>query len=253
MKMIITIFSLLVISYSAVADLTANTQFSLDTFSSNDPASKVVIEAIKEVQSNNAVTHLIAESRQDIEDKNITPAVNTKDMNDIDLVFLRVYTRSGFKILNSTLREMRPHFDRNKNSIDISNLTDDEKTKLEKIDAWTNATTSALSRIQGHPCRATRVTTVPDDVFLEIERTKMYKDFGFVSSAEGTLDKVGSKYKTFLGSHKFIINSNNCKNISWISRWPQENEVLFPPGTSFRVINIEKETWPITIFLEHVN
>ncbi len=73
-------------------------------------------------------------------------------------------------------------------------------------------------------------------------------------SYTSTSKKKGFKWK---GNVKMFIKSKTGKFVGFISAFPNEEEVLFGPGTKFKVLKKEKENDPYTkvewhIFLEEV-
>ena len=78
---------------------------------------------------------------------------------------------------------------------------------------------------------------------------RIYRDRGFMSCSQ---DKVRADKFSCLGvplsrttqrSIMLVIESKSGKDISRVSQYPEEREVLFPPMTGFEVISVEADSW----------
>lgn len=88
---------------------------------------------------------------------------------------------------------------------------------------------------------------------------RIYRDMGFMSTSKN--HTVSQKFNT-LGvplsrtdnrSITLVIESKTGKDISRISQYPEEQEVLFLPLTGFEVVSIEKDGWEeYTIVLKEI-
>ncbi|TWW12249.1 hypothetical protein E3A20_02480 [Planctomyces bekefii] len=100
----------------------------------------------------------------------------------------------------------------------------------EAIDGTARVLASALNKIQGQVCGATRgVASLPAS-YLQLAKGEIFKDSGFVAFGMG-----GAPPAPYDELPIYItVHSAECKNIAGFSKFNEE-EVLFPPGTDFLV------------------
>jgi hypothetical protein len=60
-----------------------------------------------------------------------------------------------------------------------------------------------------------------------------FEERAFFSTTSGKIPKA------FVKSVEMAIDSDDCKDVSWLSKYPSEKEVLFPPGSEFVVTSRE--------------
>ncbi|HEY9641416.1 MAG TPA: ADP-ribosyltransferase domain-containing protein, partial [Coleofasciculaceae cyanobacterium] len=90
-----------------------------------------------------------------------------------------------------------------------------------------------------------RSATLPDDVIAKYTAGAVVTEYGFTSSSY-------DKKAAFSGKHRFVIQSRTGKKVDDLSPYPNEKEVLFKPGTQYRVLKTRKERGGQTIYLEEV-
>jgi len=61
-----------------------------------------------------------------------------------------------------------------------------------------------------------------------------------------------SPLKAFSGNVRFYLISRNGREVSKWSAYPDEDEVIFKPGTRFRVLDFVRTGRDIEVFLEEV-
>ena len=73
------------------------------------------------------------------------------------------------------------------------------------------------------------MSTLPDSVLQNLEPGKTFIDRAFMST---------SKTDPFAGKFQFEIHSKSGRDIGSLSEHPNEAEVIFRPGTEFRIDSI---------------
>lgn len=129
-----------------------------------------------------------------------------------DLVAIRGYTGGDFYVeMNKALRDGDP-------------------AGLAKYDGHIKTLTSGLSQLDSYRGKVTRGIGVGSESMPSVlERYKPGAEITephFVSSGAGN---------DFMGNVQFTINSTSGKMVKFVSRNPKENEVLFPPNSTFKV------------------
>lgn len=130
-----------------------------------------------------------------------------KKLDMRELAAVNVYTSNFYTKINHPLRTKDP-------------------VALKKFEAIIKVAASGLNKIPAISCRAKRGTNLPLDVIETITPSKKFVESAFMSTTVGT---------PFSGSVEFTVTSDNCKDVSWLSQYPNEREVLFPPGSEFVV------------------
>lgn len=160
---------------------------------------------------------------QDIYDQYVKPAIAsapTALRNSIDkteAVALYYYTANYYEFFNKALRRSHPTPSMN-------------KTELKKWENIILAVASAINKQAGGACKVKRGTSLRPEVLAAIEVGGKYVDRGFMSTTEGEIPPEFQKGVTFK------IEASRCRRIDWISRFPDEKEVLMAPGTAFKVV-----------------
>lgn len=92
-----------------------------------------------------------------------------------------------------------------------------------------------------------RGTNLPQEVLKDFKVGNIVTEKGFTSASV-------NETKKFSGEVDLVIDSVNGKKISFISNFPNEDEVLFAPNTKFRVLSAEfdETTGKRTIILREV-
>lgn len=134
------------------------------------------------------------------------------DMSFDDLVWLCDYTSNGYQDINRALR------------------TGDE-TELGRLGEIIDKTAAALDKLPSHRGRVFRGAHMPESFFEEHQVGARVTYDAFTSTSR-------SPFKKFDGNTVMTIRpcrDSGGKNVSWLSRYSYEKEVLFPPGTDFVV------------------
>lgn len=127
-----------------------------------------------------------------------------------ELAALLYYTTGAYQTLNVPLR-----------NADTSQL----KTWAYTI----KVASSGLNKIPGKPCIAKRGTGLPPEILKKLQPAARFREKAFLST---TVGKIPTQ---FVKAVEMEIHSANCRGIAWVSYYPNEKEVLFPPGSEFTV------------------
>lgn len=135
-----------------------------------------------------------------------------------ELVALRVYTSNAYREINKALRTRDPN-------------------TLPHLRYLILAASSGLNKLGAAPCVAKRGTTLPANVVATLREGGPYSDRAFLSTTYAPQIPPD-----FQGKATFIIEADKCPKIDWLSEFPSEKEVLFPPGTDFVITDLEPNT-----------
>ena len=89
-----------------------------------------------------------------------------------------------------------------------------------------------------------RGTTLPDDVLARYQVGAIVPEHGYFST---------SITRPFGGPHRFVVHSARGRHIRQLSAHEIEDEVLFPSGTPFRVLDRIDGADMVPITMEEVN
>ncbi|MDX2008937.1 MAG: ADP-ribosyltransferase [Myxococcaceae bacterium] len=145
-----------------------------------------------------------------------------------DLVALRAYTGSYYTAMNQALRGRGG---------DIAQQAAIIKTAASAL--------NDLPEFQGTTFRGTT---------LDAERIARYAP-GTVIAEKGFMSTTTAQDVAFSGNVRFVINSKGAgRSVEALSQFANEKEVLFGPGTEFKVLSnaIDQATGLTTIFLDEV-
>lgn len=136
-----------------------------------------------------------------------------------ELVAIRAYTSSGSKMVNRILR-----------TSDVSSL--------QNISGFVRSASSGLNKLPNYVGVVKRGICLNPADYPSLQKIVSHYEIGkkitekaFVSASAGN---------SFEGMITFNISSKFGKSIKDLSGWPQENEVLFVPGSEFVVKNVRK-------------
>jgi NAD:arginine ADP-ribosyltransferase len=136
-----------------------------------------------------------------------------KNIPTEDLVAVRGYTSSDYSMLNKALRSGDP-------------------AELERLHAYIKTAESGLSQLPSHQGAVFRGTNLSSEVALKYKPGQpVTEEFFFSTSAE--------RSGAFPGDTKYFVDSTNGKRVDFLSEFPHEREVLFPPGTKFDVLSVQ--------------
>ena len=203
----------------AVTNFAKNSEIDLTVYTIPPADRKKIFSDFKKelIQSGNDYDYLKSsiETYLDtrISDPVKNPAKKQVENGEIDiheLMAIHVYTTSEYTNINGPLRKV-------------------ELTQIEKHQATIKAAASGLNKLKGQECKALRGTNLPDNFITALKQKNGYIEKAFMSTTTGDIPYA------FRKSIEFTIKSKNCKDISWLSKYPSEDEVLFPPGSEFSV------------------
>lgn len=72
------------------------------------------------------------------------------------------------------------------------------------------------------------ISSLPEDVLANNQPGRLVSDGAFMSTSSG---------EPFGGNVLIKVDGTSGRDISFLSEYPNEAEVLYPPGTKFEVIN----------------
>jgi SpoVK/Ycf46/Vps4 family AAA+-type ATPase len=134
-------------------------------------------------------------------------------LSSTDLSALADYTGLGHEDLNDALRS---------DSMDASQQ------------ARVNAINQALEKLPPHRGMVYRGADLPVGVLDQYQRGAVVTEMAFVSTS---LDPAVAHSSAFAGNVEFRIVSKTGRDISSFSTFPTEQEVLFPTGQQFFVVD----------------
>jgi hypothetical protein len=105
-------------------------------------------------------------------------------------------------------------------------------------------------------CALEELPNFQGDVFrgaaVEEGLLRQYRRVGEVITERAFVSASRSPLKAFSGNVRFYIISKRSKEIGRWSTYPDEEEVLFPPNTRFKVLEYGRDGNEIEIFLEEL-
>jgi hypothetical protein len=137
-----------------------------------------------------------------------------------DLSALADYTGLGHEDLNEALRS---------NALDAS--------QYDRIEAINNA----LGKLPPYEGPAVRGTNLPSEVLAQYQPGEYIIEKGFMST---TTNPLVAQSPAFGGNVEFRVLSSTGRDISAVSQFPAEQEVLFRSGTRFLIVS--KTVDPVT-------
>lgn len=141
-------------------------------------------------------------------DDHLTDGV-TKD----DLSAIAHYTGPGYQELNGALRS---------DAMDAS--------QHARVEALKNA----LEKLPAYQGPVIRGTNLPPEVVAQYRPGEVITEDAFLST---TTNAAVAQSPTFAGNVEFRILSSSGRDISSFSVFPEEQEILFPPGTRFYILD----------------
>ncbi|ORV55905.1 hypothetical protein AWC05_12085 [Mycobacterium florentinum] len=130
------------------------------------------------------------------------------------------YTGSGYTDLNYALRN---------GTLDAS--------QAARIDALNRA----LEKLPKYEGTVIRGSDLPDEALAQYKPGEVFTELGFLST---TTDVAVARSPVFSGNVEFQIVSTSGRDVSSYSMFPEEQEILFPSGTRFYVV--DKVVDPVT-------
>ena len=153
-----------------------------------------------------------------------------KRLSQAELVAIHGYTTettvgrlSDFQVINGALRR-------------------GDKAELDRLAPYINTVKAGLEKLPYHRGFVERKTTLPSSVVNAMEEGSRFSDPAFLSTS---VNRSG-----FTGDHRLIISSRVGRRIDGYSRFPDEDEVLFPPGHKFKITKVWREGREVTIYMK---
>ena len=131
------------------------------------------------------------------------------------LVAVRGYTSRDFQAINVALRTGDP-------------------AELARLDPYIKAATEGLSQLPSYTGTVWRGAALTDSIVANYATEQVLTERAFLSTS--------ADIKGYFSHHntEFVIQSNGGgKDVSAVSFLPEQKEVLFPPGTLFKVLGVE--------------
>ena len=117
-----------------------------------------------------------------------------------------------------------------------------DKAELDRLAPYINTVKAGLEKLPYHRGFVERKTTLPSSVVNAMEEGSRFSDPAFLSTS---VNRSG-----FTGDHRLIISSRVGRRIDGYSRFPDEDEVLFPPGHKFKITKVWREGREVTISMK---
>ncbi|MBF0136754.1 MAG: hypothetical protein HQL65_10980 [Magnetococcales bacterium] len=147
--------------------------------------------------------------------------VSTAPLSIVDLASLRNYTgltqveggERNHQLMNTALRS-------------------GDRAELKRLAPMILTLEAALANLPNYEGDVVRATNLPESVAKDIVPGGVYSDAGFMSTAIGE-----TKFK---GKYMFFIKSKTGKWIEPFSFYPDQREVLYPPGVEFVIRDVRR-------------
>jgi len=137
-----------------------------------------------------------------------------KDIPTEDLVAIKGYSSKDYQILNSALRNA-------------------DETELKRLEPYIKVAESGLDQLphyKGVVYRGVDFNKYPQ-VLESYKKGEVITEAGFASSS-------ATKKASFKKDTLMIIESETGKDISFLSNYPNQKEILFKPDTKFKVLDV---------------
>lgn len=149
-----------------------------------------------------------------------------------DLVGLRAYTGQDYKAMNTALRGKAP-------------------ADLVKLEAEIEVASSALAKMPAYEGTVYRQTNLTPANAAKYQVGKTVSEKAFMSTSTSKAATTASP--TFAGNTDFVIKSKGGgRMVDMISNFPAEKEVLFAPGTEFKVLKRTSTGGRNVVYLQEV-
>ena len=158
-------------------------------------------------------------AHHDLADGGHHESLNDRLTSD-DLSALADYTGSGYQDLNEALRS---------GALDAS-----QHARVEALNR-------ALEKLPAYQGPVIRGTNLPPEVLAQYRPGEVITEDAFLST---TTNPAVARSQVFSGNVEFRIMSSSGRDISSVSMFPGEQEILFPAGTRFYILS--KTMDPVT-------
>ncbi|MCD2171805.1 ADP-ribosyltransferase domain-containing protein [Rhizobium sp. C4] len=154
------------------------------------------------------------------------------NLTDEEIVCLHVYTlddvlgRQPFQTVNRILRE-------------------GDSFAIEEIKPFVTAIATGAQKLPLFSGWAMRRIFLPPEIGMQLDKIETFQEFGFLSASR-------TDPKAFAGDTTMMILSRRGRIIGPVSEFPNEDEVLFLPGTRFEVMQHVSDGKRRVIFLKEI-
>lgn len=152
-----------------------------------------------------------------------------------EMAAISVYTGGSFNNMNRLLRGQALDEE------DLERFGNTEKTIKQHIELADRA----LKQLPPYEGTVYRSTTLPPEILASYKPGAVVTEHAFTSTS---YDKNGA----FNGNHKFVIASKTGRKVDNVSLFKKEKEVLFSPGTQYRVLKVQNKRGGKIIYMEEV-
>ncbi|MBF0135507.1 MAG: hypothetical protein HQL65_04650 [Magnetococcales bacterium] len=166
----------------------------------------------------NARVNLLAQDARQAAEKS---GVSIARLAVVDLASLRNYTgltpsadQRSYQMINEALRS-------------------GNEAELARLAPLIETLKSALAKLPDYVGDVVRATDLPEGVAEGIVPGGIYSDAGFMSTAIGET--------SFEGKYMFFVKSKTGKWIEPFSFYPEQKDVLYPPGVEFEIMRVKVE------------
>lgn len=163
--------------------------------------------------------------------KTVTPPPHGEE-----LAALTVYSGGSFRNMNRLLRGQELHRED----------TAKYQQTLPRLKQHIEMATAALNGLPKYEGTVYRGTDLDPEQISRYKVGETITEHGFTSSSY-------SKDAAYRGNTRFIIASKSGSQIDKFAPYAHEKEVLFKPGTKFKVLKTRKERGRQTFYLEELN
>lgn len=149
-----------------------------------------------------------------------------------EAVALRVYTSDEYSGMNAALRKGR-HED----------MDEDQRKYLESS---IKLATAGLEQMPSYTGTVHRAAELPLEVIQKYKTGETIVERGFTSTSSSK--SAISDFETF-ANVSYVIDSTKGKSVKKLSEHAEEEEILYPPGTQFKILNVEENNGKYTVYM----
>lgn len=165
----------------------------------------------------------------------VKKAFPTPPPHQEEIAALSIYTTGYFLNQNKTLRG---------EPLNKESMSRYDQTK-DKINQTNKMAIAALNSMPDFNGTVYRGANLPQSIIDQYKPGEMIQEKGFVSTSQ-------TKKAAYNGNTRFIIASKTGTDISKISAYEKEKEVVMKPNTAFKVLKKKARGGITTIYLEEI-
>ena len=144
---------------------------------------------------------------------------------------LAIYTGGEYEVINPALRDTV-----SEENWEWVDLKERRRIRIEAVRPEIELALSALRKFPDFKGRVTRVVVLEGAYLASYQVGAVIRELGFTSTSKGE-----NAPDTFSGNAFLEIESKTGKDIGFINPAAEENEVLFPPGAQFKILEKRSE------------